>query len=198
VTRRPAVFALVAAAVALLGTGCGGGSTASTTPSTYVPVTEGPPAPVPPPEVTTIPVAPGTDGGPIVVGANCPPITQLNGPNDLSATVTTVGPLEAGKPATWLLTITNTTDQPIIVSYVSGQIADVVLKKDGKTVYQWGAGRSFTQDGHCELIAAHTSVQYHLIEERPMSLPAGTYDLELVFGGNPLPAQSNATVTVTS
>ncbi|WP_436923361.1 BsuPI-related putative proteinase inhibitor [Halosimplex amylolyticum] len=51
------------------------------------------------------------------------------------------------------LTVTNDGDDPLELTFGSGQTAEFVVRTDGETVWRWSDGRLFTQQVRRETIA---------------------------------------------
>lgn len=56
-----------------------------------------------------------------------------------------VTPLPSGDAAWWVLDMTNLTDEPLDLTFPSGQKAEVVLHREGSEQYRWSKGKVFTQ-----------------------------------------------------
>lgn len=48
-------------------------------------------------------------------------------------------------PHVWMLELTNTSDQPVTVTFPTGQRGDVVLRRDDERIHRWSDGRFFAQ-----------------------------------------------------
>jgi hypothetical protein len=54
-------------------------------------------------------------------------------------------PLKSGTTVWWAVDVENTGSEPLVLTFTSGQRADVVLSRDGVEVYRWSEGRIFTE-----------------------------------------------------
>jgi hypothetical protein len=124
----------------------------------------------------------------------CPPPGQFAGPDSFT-TVLAHGPLQAGQPVTWTITVTNVSTEDLVLAY-AGQRADVTLSSGGQVAYRWSDGKSFSQVFVCDTVPAGGSIDVPLADDNPLP-PAGEYELTASLRSAPLPPDVHDTVTVT-
>lgn len=104
-------------------------------------------------------------------------------------------PLRAGRPATWLLAVTNRGEGPVVLTFRSGKNGDVALEQGGSEAYRWSAGKFFTQALRPVTLEAGKTETYALEEER-LEVAPGTYQLVATLDADPAPAPVRRDVTV--
>ena len=137
-------------------------------------------------------VAAGEPGTPV-----CPPpeIATID-PESLEVEAGPVEPLVSGQPATWKVTITNTTDGPVPLVFSSSQQAEILLSQDGEQVYQWSTDRAFTQELRCQTLEAGEVYTVQLAETNPLDVAPGEYVLTARTITAPFPPDYVVDVTV--
>jgi hypothetical protein len=127
----------------------------------------------------------------------CPPpnIATID-PEALEVEAGPVEPLVSGQPATWEVTITNTTDGPVPLVFSSSQQAEILLSEDGEPVYQWSADRAFSQELRCQTLEAGEVYTVQLAETNPLDVPPGEYVLTARTITAPFPPDFTTPVTV--
>jgi hypothetical protein len=145
----------------------------------------------------------GSDGGAspppttlpdINADLTCPPPAQFAGPESFT-TALAHGPLRAGQPTTWTITVTNVSTEDLVLAYAAGQKADVTLSSGGQVAYRWSDGKSFSQVFLCDTVPAGGSLDVPLTDNNPLP-PAGEYELTASLQSAPLPPDEHDTVTV--
>ncbi len=144
---------------------------------------------------------PGSPGGvaagdPSQDGLCPPPEIATIDPEVLQVEAGPVEPLVSGQPATWKVTITNTTDGPVPLVFSSSQQAEILLSQDGEQVYQWSTDRAFTQELRCQTLAAGEVYTVQLAETNPLDVPPGEYVLTARTITAPFPPDFTVPVTV--
>ena len=140
-------------------------------------------------------------GGPAVgelpSQGNCPPpnIATID-PAVLTVEAEPVGKLVSGQPASFKITLTNTSEGDVPLVFSSSQQADILLSQDGKQVYDWGTDRAFTQEIRCQTLSAGQTFTVELAETNPLSVPPGEYVLTARTITAPYPADFTMPVTV--
>ena len=94
----------------------------------------------------------------------------------------------AGDKISVEILLVNISDDPLSLSFNSGQRYDLFLQKDGQEIWRWSAGRFFTMALVTKDLAPGAELAYQL-EIPTDGLTAGSYILggELTTIGNPLP-----------
>ena len=78
-----------------------------------------------------------------------------------------------GTDCRFTLTVENTGDEEVTLSFRNGQRAEFVASADGDEVWRWSQGQMFTQVLSAETVEPGQRVTYEGIWENPAS---GTYD----------------------
>lgn len=140
-------------------------------------------------------------GGPAAGQApsgNCPPpnIATID-PAVLKVDAGPVAPLVHGQPASFKVTITNTSDTDVPLVFASSQQADILLSQDGKQMYEWSADRAFTQEIRCQTLPAGQTYTVQLAETKPLPVSPGDYVLTARTITAPYPPDFTMQVKVT-
>jgi hypothetical protein len=104
-------------------------------------------------------------------------------------------PLRAGQPVTWSLEVHNGTQDPVTLTFPSGQRGDVVLLRNGTEVYRWSSSKFFAQAVVREPLAAGEDKAFPL-EEKALSVEPGDYDLVATLAAEPGPGPARRRVSV--
>jgi hypothetical protein len=141
-------------------------------------------------------------GGPAVgelpSQGQCPPpnIATID-PSILKVDAAPTAPLVHGQPASFKVTLTNTSETDVPLVFASSQQADILLSQDGKPLYEWSADRAFTQEIRCQTLAAGQVYTVELAETKPLPVPPGDYVLTARTVTAPYPPDFTMQVTVT-
>lgn len=104
--------------------------------------------------------------------------------------------LVSGEPVTWRLAVTNRSDEPVVLTFPTGQQGEVVLRDgSGEEVLRWSEGMMFTQAVSEIPLAPESSVTFDLPGD--LDVEPGTYELEASVPSDPAPAPVTREVTVT-
>lgn len=123
----------------------------------------------------------------LAVAAGVGPVNAADPPAGIryeppTTTLTTGKPAYApGEAINWRYTIYNGNDQPLVLTFTSGQIYDLILRQGDRVIARWGTGRLFT-----DVMSTHTVMMGETWEltgtwQLPDDLPVGKYDLEFVL-----------------
>jgi hypothetical protein len=104
--------------------------------------------------------------------------------NGLTLSVSFDEPLRTGKAVTWALGVENRAQAAVTLRFSSGKDGDVSLRREGREVYRWSAGRLFSQALREVTLAPGDSHDFRL-EERSLGLAAGGYELVAELGSDP-------------
>lgn len=103
-------------------------------------------------------------------------------------------PPVAGESVVWSFGVTNTSEEPMTLTFSSGQRADVVLADGGEEVYRWSEGQVFTQAIEDVTIEAGETVTFDL--ESTLEIGPGTYELIATLTSDPAPSAMQRTIQV--
>lgn len=103
-------------------------------------------------------------------------------------------PPVAGEGVSWSFAITNTSEDPLTLTFPSGQRADVVLTDDGGEVYRWSEGRAFSQALEELTIDVDETVTFEL--DGTIDVGPGTYELVAALTADPAPAPIEDSIVV--
>src|SRR5688500_10613765 len=82
-------------------------------------------------------------------------------------------------PVRFVMTIRNTSDRPLVVPFNSGQRFDIEVLQEGKLIWNWAAGRAFTQAlGNLSLQPGETTqfnARWDLRNNRDQAVQPGRY-----------------------
>jgi hypothetical protein len=91
-------------------------------------------------------------------------------------------PLSAGGPVTWVMDVTNERDEPLELTFSTGQSADVALASDGAPVYRWSDEMLFTQALRTVTLAP--GERFGAVLPAELTVEPGDYDIEGWFVAN--------------
>ena len=86
-----------------------------------------------------------------------------------------VTPLRSGDVVWWALDVTNLTDEPLDLTFPSGQRAEVVLLSEGSEQYRWSEGKVFTQAVTVETLQPGATMSV-VLNDTPQLAP-GEYEV---------------------
>jgi hypothetical protein len=78
-------------------------------------------------------------------------------------------------PHTWMIELTNTSDQDVVVTFPTSQRGDVVIEREGEVVHRWSSDRFFTQEVTEVPLAAGAS-EVLTLEDDLSAVEPGFYD----------------------
>ncbi len=84
-------------------------------------------------------------------------------------------PLTAGTTVWWAFDVQNTGSEPVILTFSSGQRADIVLSQDGEEKYRWSAGKAFTEA--IETFTGAPGQIFPIVLNDEFGVTSGDYDL---------------------
>jgi hypothetical protein len=96
--------------------------------------------------------------------------------NGLALRVAFDEPLRTGHAVTWRLEVENRSHETVALRFSSGKDGDVALRRDGREVYRWSAGRLFSQALR-EVPLTPAATHSFRLEDPGLALPAGSYEL---------------------
>lgn len=98
-------------------------------------------------------------------------------------------------PHTWMVEVTNTSEQDVVVTFPTSQPGDAVLLRDDEVVHRWSADRFFQQQVVEVPLAAGASETFEL-EDDLSAVEPGFYDVTITVAvvGPPEPVTRNIRV----
>ena len=136
-------------------------------------------------------VTPGCGSG----DADAPVVLQPNPEQGLTLTLSHTEPLRAKAPVTWALAVRNGGQEPVSLTFASGQRGDVVLSRGSAERYRWSTGKVFTQV-FGEMSLGPGQVESFELKDDVLDVEPGQYDLVASVQSQPSPAEFRRTVTV--
>jgi len=85
-------------------------------------------------------------------------------------------PLRAGSPVTWTLEVRNAGQEPVTLTFGSGQRGEVVLAQGAAERYRWSNGKAFAQ-ALSEVSVAPGQIQSVELKDDTLEVEPGQYDL---------------------
>jgi hypothetical protein len=111
------------------------------------------------------------------------------------------GPLRSNERVWWAFDVSNTEAKAVVLTFSSGQRADVTLARLGTQVYRWSSGRAFTEA--IETVTLEPGGSLPVVLDDTLAVEPGEYDLRAWVtasvpsaGGAVSLPQLSATVTV--
>jgi hypothetical protein len=91
-------------------------------------------------------------------------------------------PLSSDGPVTWVMDVTNERDEPLELTFSTGQSADVALASDGTAVYRWSDEMLFTQA--LRTVTLTPGERFGAVLPGELTVEPGDYDIEGWFVAN--------------
>lgn len=86
-----------------------------------------------------------------------------------------------GESIDWRYTLYNGNDQPLVLTFTSGQTYDLILRQGSKIVARWSTGKMFTDVMSTRTVMMGETMELEGSWRLPSELEIGTYDLEFVL-----------------
>jgi hypothetical protein len=103
-------------------------------------------------------------------------------------------PIQPDAAVLWNFAVTNVSEEPVTMTFGSGQDGDVVLSQNGQERYRWSEGRSFTQAVRTIDLAPGEAYRFTL--EDTLTIEPGSYELLATVSSAPAPATAERSATV--
>lgn len=84
-------------------------------------------------------------------------------------------PLTAGTTVWWAFDVQNNGSEPVVLTFSSGQRADIVLSQDGEEKYRWSADKAFTEA--IETFTGAPGQIFPIVLNDEFGVAPGNYDL---------------------
>ncbi len=84
-------------------------------------------------------------------------------------------PLRSGRPVWWVFDVTNKGSKAVVLTFASGQRAEVVLSLGGEQAYRWSSGRAFTEA--IETVSLEPGATMPVVLNDDLNLEPGQYEL---------------------
>ncbi len=124
-----------------------------------------------------------------------PVVLEPNQEEGLRLTLSHTEPLRTGAPVTWTLGVRNAGNEPVTLTFSSGQRGDVVLTQGSAERYRWSKGRAFTQV-FGEMSIAPGQAESFELKDDTLDVEPGQYELVASLKSQPSPTEVRQTVTV--
>lgn len=86
-----------------------------------------------------------------------------------------------GEAIDWRYTLYNGNDQPLVLTFTSGQTYDLIVSQGGKAIARWSTGKVFTDVMSTRTVMMGETMELKGSWQLPKELAPGTYDLEFVL-----------------
>ncbi|HWQ22360.1 MAG TPA: BsuPI-related putative proteinase inhibitor [Clostridia bacterium] len=86
-----------------------------------------------------------------------------------------------GEAIDWRYTLYNGNDQPLVLTFTSGQTYDLILRQGSKIVARWSTGKMFADVMSTRTVMMGETMELKGSWQVPAELALGTYDLEFVL-----------------
>jgi len=86
-----------------------------------------------------------------------------------------------GDAIDWRYTLYNGNDQPLVLTFTSSQVYDLILRQDGSVIARWSTGRMFADVMSSRTVMMGETMELKGSWQLPKELSLGTYELEFVL-----------------
>jgi len=86
-----------------------------------------------------------------------------------------------GEAIDWRYTLYNGNDQPLVLTFTSSQVYDLVLRQGGRLIARWSTGRMFADVMSTRTVMMGETMELKGSWQLPKELTLGTYDLDFVL-----------------
>jgi hypothetical protein len=86
-----------------------------------------------------------------------------------------------GEAIDWRYTLYNGNDQPLVLTFTSSQVYDLILWQGGRVIARWSTGRAFAAVMSSRTVMMGETMELKGSWQLPKELALGTYDLEFVL-----------------
>jgi hypothetical protein len=86
-----------------------------------------------------------------------------------------------GEAIDWRYTLYNGNDQPLVLTFTSGQTYDLIASQGGKAIARWSTGKMFTDVMSTRTVMMGETMELKGSWQLPAELAPGAYDLEFVL-----------------
>lgn len=86
-----------------------------------------------------------------------------------------------GEAIDWRYTLYNGNDQPLVLTFTSSQVYDLVLRQGGMLIARWSTGRMFADVMSTRTVMMGETMELKGSWQLPKELTLGTYDLDFVL-----------------
>jgi hypothetical protein len=86
-----------------------------------------------------------------------------------------------GEAIDWRYTLYNGNDQPLVLTFTSGQLYDLIVSQGRKAIARWSTGKMFTDVMSTRTVMMGETMELTGSWNLPTELAPGTYDLEFVL-----------------
>ena len=86
-----------------------------------------------------------------------------------------------GEAIDWRYTLYNGNDQPLVLTFMTSQVYDLILRQGGKVIARWSTGQMFADIVTSRTVMMGETMELNGSWQVPGKLAAGTYELEFVL-----------------
>ncbi|MCX6084080.1 MAG: BsuPI-related putative proteinase inhibitor [Caldiserica bacterium] len=86
-----------------------------------------------------------------------------------------------GEAIDWRCTLYNGNDQPLVLTFTSSQVYDLILRQGGRVIARWSTGKMFADVMSTRTVMMGETMELKGSWQLPNELGLGTYDLEFVL-----------------
>jgi len=86
-----------------------------------------------------------------------------------------------GEAIDWRYTLYNGNDQPLVLTFMTSQVYDLILRQNGKVIARWSTGQMFADIVTTRTVMMGETMELNGSWQLPQELAAGTYELQFVL-----------------
>ena len=86
-----------------------------------------------------------------------------------------------GEAIDWRYTLYNGNDHPLVLTFMTSQVYDLILRQGGKVIARWSTGKMFADIVTTRTVMMGETMELNGSWQLPNNLALGTYDLEFVL-----------------
>ena len=86
-----------------------------------------------------------------------------------------------GEAIDWRYTLYNGNDHPLVLTFMTSQVYDLILRQGGKVIARWSTGQMFADIVTSRTVMMGETMELKGSRQLPKELAPGTYDLEFVL-----------------
>jgi hypothetical protein len=87
----------------------------------------------------------------------------------------------SGEAIDWRYTLYNGNDQPLVLTFMTSQVYDLILRQGGKVIARWSTGQMFADIVTTRTVMMGETMKLNGSWQLPEKLALGTYELEFVL-----------------
>jgi Intracellular proteinase inhibitor len=86
-----------------------------------------------------------------------------------------------GETIDWRYTLYNGNDHPLVLTFMTSQVYDLILRQGGKVIARWSTGKMFADIVTTSTVMMGETMELNGSWQLPTGLALGTYDLEFIL-----------------